>query len=788
MEPAQQIFDQIVGMTGVGVVLVDPDLVVTFANAGVAAMLGRSPGEIVGASLVADLMAPEGRALARTALEDHRHGSDSGFELELAHADGSGVRVRVELNAFPRNLGSYAGALAIVTDISVHKRAGARDGTAVTEQRAAATALVASEEQYRRLFETARDGILILDAETGCVVDANPFMTTLTGYAREDLLGTHLWELGPFADTAAAEASFAELQADGYARYDDLPLKTRDGREVSVEFVSNVYDVGTKRVIQCNVRDLTVRKQAEAELRIRDRAIEAVAQGIIITDASKADNPIIYASPGFLRLTGYASEDVLGRNCRFLQGAATDSEPIATLRRAIRAGQACTVELLNFRADGTPFWNSLAVSPVRDEAGRVTNFVGVQTDSTARRRLEAHYLQAQKMEAVGRLAGGVAHDFNNLLSVISSYAELIREELKPGDPIRADVEEIHAAASRATVLTRQLLAFSRQQVFETKVLSLNAVLGGVEKMIGRLIGADIEVTILPTNELGNIRADPGQLEQVLMNLSVNARDAMPQGGKLTIETTNIELDEDYTSSHHDIAAGPYVLLAVTDTGVGMDKETLARIFEPFFTTKEKGRGTGLGLATVFGIVKQSGGHILVYSEPGTGSAFKLYFPRVQDRLEARPSAPPPLVREHEPVAGTILLVEDEEQVRVLARTILRREGYVVLEAANGGEALLICEQHGANIDLLLTDVVLPRMSGRQLVERLAPVRPTMKILYMSGYTDDTILHHGILDSSVAFLQKPFTPTSMALKVRDVLRAAAQLPASREQVSHPLVLD
>ena len=364
--------------------------------------------------------------------------------------------------------------------------------------------------------------------------------------------------------------------------------------------------------------------------------------------------------------------------------------------------------------------------------------------------------QAQKMDAIGRLAGGVAHDFNNLLTVILGRTDILLHPLKPEDPMRRGIELIQRTAGRAADLTRQLLAFSRKQVLEPVVLDLGAVATDMKDMLGRLIGEDIALLTTPTPGLGRVKADRGQIEQVVMNLAVNARDAMPQGGRLILETANVDLDDEYERRHVGARPGPHVMLAVSDTGTGIPREIQAQIFEPFFTTKEQGKGTGLGLATVYGIVKQSGGYIEVDSEPGQGTAFRIYLPRLDAAAATE----------------TILLVEDEEGVRELARDILRASGYTVLEARNGAEALLLCERHQGPLDMLLTDVVMPRMSGRELAERLAPLRPELSVLYMSGYTDDAVIRHGVLAAGTAFLQKPFTPAALVQRVRETLDLTA----------------
>jgi signal transduction histidine kinase/ActR/RegA family two-component response regulator len=388
----------------------------------------------------------------------------------------------------------------------------------------------------------------------------------------------------------------------------------------------------------------------------------------------------------------------------------------------------------------------------------------------ALRKAEEQLRHAQKMEAVGRLAGSVAHDFNNQLSVILGYSISALEELKELDPIREDISEIVRAGERASELTRQLLAFSRQQVLNPRVLDLNYQVRDCEKLLRRLLGEDIELVVRCSRTLSKVRADPGQIEQVIMNLVINARDAMPEGGKLTIETSDAMLEESYVSQHFGAASGPHVLLAISDTGTGMDRETQARIFEPFFTTKALGKGTGLGLSTVFGIVKQSGGNIWVYSEPNGGTTFKVYLPLVTDAdVQPNEIVATPVLHGTE----TILLVEDQDEVRRVAHRILVRFGYHVIEARNAGEALLTCEQYARKIHLLLSDVIMPLLGGRQLAERLLQVRPGLKVLFMSGYTENTIIHHGILDAGVEYVQKPLVPDTLGRRVREVLDSAAR---------------
>ena len=471
-------------------------------------------------------------------------------------------------------------------------------------------------------------------------------------------------------------------------------------------------------------------------------------------------------------IEGYRAEEIVGKPLSMLYEAADCARAQKNLETAALVGRV-EEEGLRVRKDGTTFWASVVLSAIVDSSGVVLGFAKVIRDLTERKNWELQLQQAQKLEAIGSLAAGVAHDFNNLLSVILSYSELLALGLKEGDPMRADLHEIQTAGLLGVTLTRRLLAFGRQQVLQPKVVDLCAIIVGLETMLRRLIGEDVEMVTDFAPECGKVLVDPGQIEQVVMNLVVNARDAMPDGGKLNIEASEVMLDEDFASEHLDVTAGPHVLLSVSDSGSGMDEVTCARMFEPFFTTKEPGKGTGLGLATVFGIVKQSGGIIDVHSRPKQGTRIKIYLPMVDRSALVRSSAPPPYSGALHG-SETILLVEDDEQVRVLARTILGRYGYNVLDAQSGGDALLLCEQYSSPIHLLLTDVVMRRMSGRELAERLLTVRPEMRVLYMSGYTDDAVVRHGIFYSRVAFLQKPITPEPLVRKVREALDAMRRI--------------
>ena len=479
-------------------------------------------------------------------------------------------------------------------------------------------------------------------------------------------------------------------------------------------------------------------QDAEDQLRKLSRAVEQSADLVVITDR---EGNIEYTNPAFELLTGYSREEVLGRRPNLLKSGQQDSAFYKSLWETILSGNIFRGVLANKKKDGDLFYAEKTIAPVRDASGKITHFISSDRDITERRGLEAQLLQAQKMDAVGQLAGGVAHDFNNLLMVISSYAELSLDSLTPEHPLHQKLSEILKASQRAADLTRQLLAFSRKQIQALQSLNVNTMLEELGRMLPRLIGEHIQVVLSPGQNLSLIHADPVQIEQIIINLATNARDAMPEGGKLIIETSNIHLDEAYVHQRPMVPAGDYVLLTVSDSGKGIALEDLPHIFEPFFTTKKKGEGTGLGLATVYGIIKQSGGFIWVYSEPGLGTTFRIYLPRLRTLPDKRPEVS--RSREEAPRGSeTLLFVEDEDAVRLPACEFLRACGYHVLEARNGKDAIDVAHQYAGNIHLMVTDVVMPHMGGGPAALELSTRRPGLKVLYLSGYANPTLLHHG----------------------------------------------
>ena len=525
----------------------------------------------------------------------------------------------------------------------------------ITQRRHADKALQTSESRYRRLFETAKDGILILDFETGQITDVNPFMSEMLGYTQSEFVGKKLWEIGVFKDTVASQSAFSDLQAKGIIRYEDLPLETKEGRQIAVEFVSNVYTVDGTLVVQCNIRDITQRKHAEK-----------------------------------------------------------------TLQEQLR--------------------------------------------------------QASKLEAIGSLAGGVAHDFNNLLAVILGSSELLLADLHAYDPRRKYIEDITGASKRAAILTRQLLTFSRKHVFSPLVVDLNLIVMETGRMLPRVIGEHIEIAVVPSVERVPVLADPTQIQLILMNLATNARDAMPKGGKLTIKVADCEMKQG-SGGPADVAPGHYVTLTVSDTGVGMSPEIQSRVFDPFFTTKDLGKGTGLGLSAVYGVVKESGGSILLNSKVGEGTTFRIYLPRAMEEIIGRDAASR-VSDESLQGSETILLVEDQIELRGVIREFLQKSGYKVLDTGFPEEAIQIAQQFKGKFDLLLTDMVMPGISGRELAKQLRSSY-NMRILYMSGFAQRAF-EQDVLDAKEAFLAKPFLLRELATKIQELFEVKSASHKEKKQ--------
>jgi PAS domain S-box-containing protein len=637
-----------------------------------------------------------------------------------------------------------------------------------TEQARAEEARRQGEERFRALIEHGADAVALV-APDGTLLFASHSIERLLGFAPVELVGHPGFEQVHPDDVPRVYSALRDIIASpGTPAGLELRWRHKDGswRNIDAVAVDRLAEPAVGAIV-VNFRDVTERHTAEAALRESEERYRTLVEGVRdIIFALSPEGTIASLNPAFETITGWRREEWVGQPFERLVHPEDLPLALELLGRVVRGELRPASQFRVRTAKGDYRVGEFSATPQLRE-GRLVGILGIGRDVTERVQLEQQLRQAQKMEAVGRLAGGIAHDFNNILTAITGYADLLLEDLGATDPRRQDADEIHKAADRAAGLTRQLLAFSRQQVLQPTVIEVNKLVGDLEKMLRRLLGEDVELTTRLAPTTGRVKADPGQLEQVIMNLAVNARDAMPTGGKLTLETGNMDLDESYAADHYPARAGPFVMLAVSDTGIGMSEETQAHMFEPFFTTKEKGKGTGLGLATVYGIIKQSGGFIWVYSELGHGTTFKLYLPRVQELAER---ASEPAQAPARPARGTetVLVVEDEAPVRSIARQVLERHGYTVLEAPSAEAALDLVTRYSGTIHLLLTDVVMPGLNGRELATKLASLRPDARVIFMSGYTDDAVTRHGVLEPGSAYVQKPFTPDAIARRVREVL--------------------
>jgi len=628
------------------------------------------------------------------------------------------------------------------------------------------------------LLESLPDAVVAVDRD-GIMVQVNSQAQELFGYDRAELIGQKVEMLIPESyrrQHHQHRQNFAEAPKTRRMGADlDLYGRRRNGPEFPVEISLSPVSTENGTIVLSAIRDISDRKKIAEELRraneeLHRRTTEQLGEYrsrlASIVDSSEdaiigkgLDGIITSWNKGAERIYGYTPEEVIGKHISLLAPSDRPDEIPEILQRLARGESVEHHESVRVTKDGRHLNVSISVSPLRDASGDIVGASAIARDITAQKRAEGQLRQAQKMEAIGRLAGGVAHDFNNILGIINACSEFLRDRIDPAAEPSLYVENIKKAIERGTSLTRQLLAFSRTSAVQPRILDLNDRLRDISKLLRPLMGDDVEILIASKSPLAVVEADPGQLDQILVNLAVNARDAMPRGGKFILETGAVRFDEAFAEQHQAMAAGKYVLLTVSDTGFGMDEATISRIFEPFFTTKETGKGTGLGLATVYGIVKQSAGHILVYSEPGQGTTFKIYLPSADHKIGVGSEAEVETVKPGRQ-GTTILLVEDDDIMRSLTRQLLQEHGYTVVEANDGKSAFEWVQSHPGRIDLLLTDVVMRRMSGPELVERLNASHPTLKVVYMSGYTGELIAEREVLKRGITLLEKPFTRTAL----------------------------
>ncbi len=670
------------------------------------------------------------------------------YEIEIRHKEGNVLPLEVHGHLVQHADEKDKDLLLILRNISERKKADA--------------ALRESEERYRALAESAHDNIFLVDIQERLQY-INPFGAAWFKASKENLIGKTMKEIFP-ESYQKIKTNFQTILRTKESLFLEEELTFPSGQVFLDTQITPMFD--EKGEIYCFTgiaRNITARKHSEARIKLQAEALEAASNGIAITDTH---GTIQWVNAAFTRMTGYSFEEAVGKNPRILKSGEQSHKAYQELWATILSGSTWVGELINRRKDGSLYFEKQTITPVKNSSGEMTHFIAIKEDISADKKLEAQFRQAQKMEAVGRLAGGVAHDFNNLLTIILGRSDLLLEHLGPQDASRHGIEEIRQSGKRAASLTQQLLAFSRRQLFQIKITDLNEIVRGADRMLRRLVGEDVEVVTLFGENLKPVKVDSAQIEQVLMNLAVNARDAMPNGGKLFIETSRVEVDSKTAARYPGFVPGEYLRLKVQDTGCGISPEVKAHLFEPFFTTKEQGKGTGLGLATIYGIVKQSKGFIYLESDNRKGSEFMIFLPPSEQKITPVENIQnfPDLPKGDE----KILIAEDEELVRSLAVQVLARQGFHTLEAGNGLEALRVAQANqGEPIQLLITDMVMPFMGGHELAEKFSAAYPKAKIIFISGYTDHTAVQKWI-DRGCHFLQKPYTHAELLIAVGEAL--------------------
>jgi two-component system cell cycle sensor histidine kinase/response regulator CckA len=725
---------------------------ITSWNRGAEKSYGYSAQEVIGRPVT--IIAPPDRTdevteiLSRIARGQAEH-----YETERITKSGTVLDVSLKVSPVHNSENVVIGCSAIARDITSDKRA--------------EDALRKSEEQYRLLFDHNPLPMWVFERKTLRFLAVNEAAVCHYGFSREEFFRMTILDIRPPDDIPELLRRHCESEG-GLQAAESWKHRKRDGSIIDVEITTHDINFNGADAELVLAHDVTEWRRSEERLRqSQERFAKAFRSSPFgITISSEEQGRYIDANPAYLRMLGYERDELLGRTVQEVGIWANPQERRLMIQQLDSPPPVQPIEVQFRHRSGQIRVVQIAAERILlDDQPYV---LAIIHDVTEERKLEQKFRQAQKMEAVGRLAGGIAHDFNNMLGIIIGYSDIARERLAPGDPVQKNLHEIKKAGERAAMLTRQLLAFSRQQVLEPRTLNLNSVVHDISKMLLRTIGEDISLVLRPAEPLGSVRADLGQVEQVLMNLAVNARDAMPDGGKIVIETSCVDLDDTYARQHESVKPGAYVLLSFSDTGVGMDEAVKAQIFEPFFTTKDPGKGTGLGLSTVYGIVKQSGGYIWVYSEPGHGTTFKIYLPRVDELAESLVSKK---VESALPVGvETVLVVEDDDTLRELTVKLLESGGYTVLSSSNAPSAMAVAKQHGDRIDLLVTDVIMPGMRGPDLAAELKQGRPEMKVLYVSGYAGNVMVQQGVLGPDAALLVKPFSKHMLLTKVRHVIES------------------